>query len=100
MVSLNVSLPPLALSDLVIVHVALDQAQPFLLPLLSALNFALTGLVASLLTLQPVTQLFTVAVLSVPNHLVVALLATQLSLIVLILVSKGVVNEDILTVYD
>ena len=44
--------------------------------LLGALNFALPSLVAGLLALQPVAKLFAVAVICIPNHLVVALFAT------------------------
>ena len=98
LVRFEVTFTPLSLRNFIILHVPLDQSLPVLLPLICAFNFPLGSPISSLLSLQPVLQLFAETTFLVSLHLVVASLALDFPFVVFVLVHARVVNEHIFTV--
>ena len=89
-----------SLSNLIVLHIAFDETLSLLLSLFSTLCLTKGSTIPGLLTLGPVLNLLTEAHLLVPLHLVVSLLALELSFIVFVLVNSGVINKHIFTVED
>jgi len=85
---------------LIVMKVFIDESEAIFVPLLRAFSFSQLGLVASLLSLQPVAQFLAEPSLLVMEHLVVALLTTHLPLVIFVLIGEGVVDKHILTVDD
>ena len=98
LVRLDVTLSAPSFHHFVVLLVFFDQALAFLLALLLTFNLALLGTLAGLLSQKPVVQFLAEALLLVPLHLRVPLLSLYFTLVVLVLVGEGVVDEHIFTV--
>ena len=72
----------------------------FFFTLLGSLTLSELCLIACLFSLQPVFEFLAEPILIVLKHLIVALLATNLSFIVFVFVGKSVINEHVLAVDD